>query len=418
MNEKELKIQSEVFKKLKFFKVLTVILILYFFISLFLFFYFIIKNKGKDSQDFRKNSSQESEQSDILSNDPKKYIIKDSEILEVKNSEKKVLFTNAENVEEVKLGPDDKTLHFKTKENRQYGNCVILTDRVSPDPYPINSLERTPAPINPPWDYQRLGEAYTIKTCENSGKTGGYLKNSDYFVYMQKEPDMQLTLYIIGKNKQEKIKLDSNILGNTGNLVDEFINSDSSYVYYYPQIDAKLNDNVIIFAIGRLVLAVDVGKNKLLGSLLLNEPEYNISGNSFWFKTSENSSVVLVESGWEGFLRFEALIDVGQSRFITIPLYPHDKGVISFQIQRAVWEDENKVLFNFYKPINISDEAGWSKIDNLADIDLEELEEQLEATGNYLEVDCRLIGEDGCFAITNKNVDKYEYTQKNGLTKL
>jgi len=54
----------------------------------------------------------------------------------------------------------------------------------------------------------------------------------------------------------------------------------------------------------------------------------------------------------------------------------------------------------------------------IADIDLEELEEQLEATGNYLEVDCRLIGEDGCFAITNKNVDKYEYTQKNGLTKL
>lgn len=410
-------------KRLQLFRLFFIIQLIYFFLSLPLIYYlFNAYQTTKGKKETQKEKVQIVPKSEPISfnYEPKrKFIIKGSEVIEITDVGEEVIFTNIENIEEVRLGPDGGTLHFKVVANKEDQYCANLAGKVVPDPDPSTSLSDTPPPAVPPWNYKRLGEAYTVPVCGENGRTGGYLKESNYFAFIEQRSPKEF--YLIIQNLSDltltSIRLDPGIVNEENNFswIKGSTSQSNGYTYYYPQADSKYTDEKLVIAIGRLIIALDVPQKRLLGTLSLIEPDYNIVLNSFWFLTQEDSPLILVESGWEGALRFQTLIDLSNNKLKVVPLVAYDQGLLGFHATRAEWKD-NGVVFYFHERIDISDEAGISD-DDWTRVDLDNLASQLKASGNYIDVYCTLIAEAGCFAITNTNLDRYRYTPSGNLTR-
>lgn len=72
-----------------------------------------------------------------------------------------LLFVNVKGVKEARLGPDNNTIHFKTDGSKDAKFCANLATKIEPSSYDYPS----PPPQQSPWDYQRVGHAYTIGDC-------------------------------------------------------------------------------------------------------------------------------------------------------------------------------------------------------------------------------------------------------------
>lgn len=346
------------------------------------------------------------------------FIVKRANIIEITDTGEEVVFENVENVENARLGPDGQTLHFKVK-NRSISNqhCANLGGKVLSNPG-MFPLDKSPAPTAPPWDYKRLGDAYTIPNCGENGLTGGFLKESNFFMFIESHNSQESYLIIenLLNSTTFSIVLDTDYLNDDNFMwIQSFSDQLGKYSYYYPHQDAKSSNNRVVVAFGSLVLTIDTVSQRLISVMSLIPPDYDIVSDSFWFHSNENLPIIIVKSGWEGSSRLQALIDLSGNNVKVIPLNIYDKGLLGFDIDIIEWKD-NGVILNIYRSINLTEKTDI-ELFKLSPVELDNLAKQFKNQGGYLDVFCNLVA-GGCFAISNSSLDRYEYSLGGNIIKL
>lgn len=357
--------------------------------------------------------------------DEERFTIKGDKIFD--GSE--VLFTNVENVNEVRLGPDGKTIHFKVVGDNYQAHCANLESEIGTafPGYP------SPPPTSPPWDYKEINDFATIKGCDGH-LPGGYLKNSDYFSYLKliKGSDGFLIVENLASGDSIEIPVGSNLLEGFFDAEERRGNSywvlgiegKDGFIYHYPRVDSPPVNGKFVMAFGRLILAVDVDQQKLLGGVAMNAPDYSVVIDSFWFIASEGSPLVVVESGWEGYKRLEALLDLSEDILKIVKLNSYQESLPDISdIKTVQWEGE-RVLLTFYNQIDVTSEVDVD-IEALNELPIEKIQEEEEKTkaellqtGKYAKVFCSLEYGilTGCFAVVD--LVSYSYTPGGSLIRI
>lgn len=345
------------------------------------------------------------------------FVLRGTEIFENTSSGEVKLFTNVSGVNAVQRGPDGKTIHFKT-DKEELPRCAFLISRpeaASPD-YP------DPPPQKAPWNYEKIGWAYTIEGCRKyTGNAGGYLGNSGYFVYIELSAQGNATAIVKNTetNMTKRIPVDkmlfAQIIGGEASFDLMGFAGENSTTYYYPAQYA-VAEGKIVFAIERLLIAVDPQNEKFLGSVLLTEPTYNIIATSFWFFSKPESPLAIIESGWEGGREFQALLDVSGESLKVQPLNVYKQpALMGFKTQFFEW-DGASLIFHFYQEKDITKEVKkedfefFTKEENMTEEGYTKMEKKngeiqdaLQATGKYTEVLCMLppgMFSSSCLALT------------------
>lgn len=364
------------------------------------------------------------------------YQLSGSDVIRVVNGQKSVLFKNVSNVSEVRTGPDGRTVHFKVNNfNSQKPQelCADLESKLDS----LTSDYPSPPPQQAPWDYQRIAHYGTIHHC-NTYYAGGYLKNSDYFAYLKLTSPTEGQLYYenlkTGELKQVSVKSELLSGFNDGYdakgttpgkfnsyWADNLVGKDG-YQYFYPHQDSYLQNNYLVLAIGRLVVAVDVQKNNFIGGFA----QEGVVATSFHFLSQTSLPFVVVESAWEGPAVFNEIIDVSSGNFKMVNLAELDKrSFLGFKVEPIVWES-NSILFNFtnvedatkklpssydFNNLPINDSAKMTEIDKQA-------EQLLKKNYGYLDVKCSLEPGmvSGCEGL--KKINQYRYSTNEGLVKI
>lgn len=359
------------------------------------------------------------------------YRLSGSEVIKVTNGQSTVLFNDVEGVSNIRLGPDSKTLHFKVIGNNpnQLYYCANLEEKngSTPTDYP------SPPPNQPPWDFKRLGNAYTIKGCEGDG----YLVNSNYFVYLQLRNSQEGVVYYedLVSGKKGQVSVPADLLSGFNDGSSEKMNSywgqsiagKDGYQYYYPHRDVKV-DNKLVLAFARLIVAIDIPTNKFVGGkgFSYQDSDFLIVGTSFKFLNEKSLPFIIIEASWEGPAVFAGLIDVSGNDFKIVKLaYLDKRPIYDFNIQPAIWEND-KLLLNFtdFEELKIPDNYLEGKdILKMQDTEIDSLGRQLEniimARGGYQQVKCELragMYSPSCVAL--KQVLHYQYTAGQGLVRL
>lgn len=364
----------------------------------------------------------------------KEFQISGSEVIQIRNGQKSVLFKNVTGVSEVRLGPDGRTLHFKVTNfdnQKPQELCADLESKIQSPP-PDYGIEAPPT--TPPWDYQKIAHAYTINHC-NTYKAGGYMKSSDYFVYLKLTSPTQGQLYYenLKNGELEQVSIKSELLtgfndgyeakgttpGKTNSYWVDAITGKDGAQYFYPQQDSYLQNKYLVLALGRLIIAIDVQKSTLIGGFA----QEGVVATSFRFLSQNSLPFVVVESAWEGPAVLNEIIDVSNSNFKTVRLSSFDKrSYYGFNIEPIVWEN-NGALFNFtdfedatkklpssydFNNLPINDDAKMVQINSQA-------EQLLKDQYGYLEVKCSLGPGmvSGCDGL--KKINHYKYSSENGL---
>jgi hypothetical protein len=393
-------------------------------------YYFGSKNKTNQPQ-ASTNSLTKSKQN--LKNT--EYKIFGNQVSKVINGQESVLFQNVSNVTQVRLGPDGRTIHFKVEKSDFFKKpqelCADLESKIEPltDDYP------SPPPQSAPWDYERIANYGTIDHC-NTYYAGGYLKTGDYFVYLKKDSS-QAKIYVenLSSGEVKQFILNSDVLSgfDKGYTVDQNtkfyavdpVEGKDGFSYYYPQQDAFLQNKYLVLAFGRLILDLDLTNSNTIGTFTLD----GVVATSFDFISNKSLPFVIIESGWEGPLSFNQLIDVSGSKIKTVKLNDLDmRSGIGLQIKDPlVWEG-NSVLFNF---ADIDWEAGkklsaeYTNTDQLPINDnakMEQInavaEQILKKDFGYIDTKCSLGPGmiSGCDGL--KKINKYRYSSEQGLVKI
>lgn len=357
------------------------------------------------------------------------YRLAGSEVIKV-NGQSNVLFKNVEGVSGVRLGPDGKTLHFKLtgkfEAGRYYCGNLEEKDVLAPTDYP------SPPPNQPPWDFKRLGHAYTIRGCEGDG----YLANSDLFVYLQLRGSQEGDIHYedLASGKKGQVAVPADLLSGFDNSSPEKMNDYWSqgitgidgYRYYYPHQDVIV-DNKLVLAFARLIVALDIQKNKFIGGrgISYQDSDFPIIGTSFYFLNEKSLPFIIIEGRWEGPPIFAGLIDVSGNDFKIIKLASLDKrSIFDFGIQPAAWEND-RLLFNFadFEGLKIPDSYLNKDLTQVQDVEIDNLNRQLEnvfmGKSGYEQVKCELrpgMYTAACEGL--KQVLHYQYTANQGLVRL
>lgn len=345
-----------------------------------------------------------------------------------------IVFNNVTGVEKVRLGPDKKSFHFKVNIGEKWPTRCITT---GPN---WHYAVATPSSTRP-WDYKNLGPGIPHNCTDVN--SSGYLINSNYFVYLKAKfpDDGRLIIEDLLQEKVVNLPVDrvdlkgffdgihSAPLGRAASYWTDGIKGDDGYTYFYPQNDAELINGKLIVAVGRLVLAADILKEKLILALPLVEPDYNIISTAFWFLGEKGSPVVVVEAGWEGWQGLQALVDLSGSAAKVINLRNLSKGGLNFfDTKLASWQD-GKVVLTLFNTVEIAEqEAGVNKdkINSLNEandesgIKAEEIiaKTRLMKSNKYKDVWCNLsFGMySGCWGMINYT--QYQYVPGGSLEKI
>jgi len=355
--------------------------------------------------------------------------IEGTSIYQTIGQRKKILFTNVQNVSEARLGPDGNTVHFKltTANESNQANCANLASVVTPaEPGYSN-----PPPSQAPWDYKRVANYATIEGCGDFGQSGGYIQNTNYFVYLKIDPSNTTQLFIENLQTKEvqSFPIDSQIwaqvknttVNNTVTSLIVGLKDNKGATYYYPQRSVFITNGKLLVAIGRMAVAIDLAKNKLLGIELLISPNYGIVADSFWFHSNNTSPLILMESG-----SFVAVFDLsGNDLQVTgLSKYPQPS---NSRYKTPLFElGQQNLLLHFYKETEITNQVSKQDLayfqnelnpPETQDVKNSEIQTKLMNTGKYIEVQCELpggMGPSGCWTITKGN--EYQVTPGQGIS--
>ena len=357
--------------------------------------------------------------------DAKRFLVQGDKVFDGSQ----LLFTNVVNVEEARIGPDGKTIHFKVVGHQNQARCANLESDIEEagENYP------SPPPSRPPWDYQRINHFATIKGCY-----GGYLKNSDAFAYLalSNEKEGLIVVEDFKSGRTITVPVDADLLWGFFDGTEKRGNSywvrgvasQDGLLFYYPMVDATPIGRRLVMAFARLILTVDLNREIFMGGVALVRPEYSVIADSFWFLSQEGSPLVVVEAGWEGYVWLQALLDLSGEDLKVVNLHEYQKESVTglLGIETVRWEGE-RLLFSFYEEIEVTDQADVD-METLEDLSAEmrrqeemRVREELRKIGKYEDVYCSfeqsLIGYGyGCLAAVN--LVNYSYTPGGDLTKL
>jgi hypothetical protein len=356
-----------------------------------------------------------------------KYSIKDSYIIEKKGSKENVLLRNVTNVTQVRLGPDGKTLHFKVNfpddintYNTHY-YCVDLdSDRTH--------VSKDHGKLTPPWDYKELYYSKLMPSCGLNGKSGGFLKNSGYFVYIKYTSDLTKATLVI-----EDIKTSYKYSFSLPSVLVQKISGDD-YIekigienwYVYPSKDIITGEEKLVMAFGNYVLAYDLNDNKMLGWDYVGGLEYDIVEDYFWFHGKKDSDLIVIESKWEWWTRIEGIVDVSNDRMKVVSLKEYSEQVndwYELEEKQIIWE-KNKVLLNFYKFKDLTEEETKSLVgdkyiyaedppDSAMSIEkslelARTYERAIKGSGTFIGVNCYVFNiYPACYALVEKSTYIY-----------
>lgn len=344
--------------------------------------------------------------------------------------ESQLFFVNVNGVKEARLGPDGTTVHFKTDGSKGAALCANLATKIEQP----SSNYLNPPPRQVPWDYQRIGHAYTLNDC--GGLAGGYLKNSDHFSYLIIDKGTKKGVLVVedaNAGTVLKLNIDPALLagfldGDNKRINSywgtEIVSSDGKN-YYYPHNDSYEINGKLVLSFARLILAADTNKQSFLGGFALIDPEYNVVATSFWFHTKEGIPVIIIESGWEGVYRYEALVDISGEKIKIEKITNLDKsGFGLFELRNVSWLVDG-VALNLYTEEDVSsrvrDISERIKIDeDIRGIKAAEDKavDRLKKDKSYYDVKCifspGIIA--GCFAAINPV--SYQYKPSGRLQKL
>lgn len=365
-----------------------------------------------------------------------KLRLQDGKVVERLNGQETILFTNVENVSEVRLGPDQRTIHFRMiQPNSNQSFCADLESKIEPAP----GYYSNPPPTQPPWDYKRVGHAYTINHCNNYG-AGGYLKSSPYFVYLviKNLNDGMIVYEDLNTKKVDSVKVDPQFIKGftdgtppmTGSyLVDPILGNDG-YNYVYPHQDAKVLDNKLVLAFGRLVLGIDIDNNRWMGAkeFLYKDKDNVVIATSFYLLNEKSLPFVVMEAGWEGPPTLVSIFDVSSSEFKNVEISHLDKRPwFDYGISPLVWE-EKSLLFNFAQVDVITDQLplqyrqGFEfRDENQMKTINQQAENILKKSSLYQDVKCDLaigLGTPLPLCEGLKGIIKYRYTSDQGLVRI
>lgn len=357
----------------------------------------------------------------------RKFLVEGSELFEVTDSDKNLLFENLDNVQEARIGPDGTTIHFKRSSYQSYhGYCAQLVESVVPVyyPYPYSGI-KDPAPRKAPWDFQKIGDAYTIPDC-GEFRAGGYLEESDYFAYIElKGKEGYLVIEELDSNKAFWYKLDEKYItgleakdgvpGIYEVVPIEDTNTGSKYVY--AQAGTYLGGGKLIAAFGRLILVVDTQRGKLIGELPLVGAEYDVALNAFGLITEGQAPSIVVVSGfWEGYISLQTILDVSDGKLKVFGLRDVFKPIFAFgNAQMLEWGKDSVIIRN-YKVIDDTPEDFYDNTGNPEG--LSGVQERLIKEKGYLDAFCSELFS-GCKAVREDSVDsEYRYTREEGLVKI
>ena len=351
--------------------------------------------------------------------------------LEIKNAQvwdnDELLFINAHNVSEALVGPDGHTVHFKVPDSSRGAKCADLQSEIVqlPPNYP------SPPPVEAPWDFNRINHAYTIGGCKEANQTG-FIANGNIFAYIVIEEKDKGKLVILDLDKKERLELDlqeevlDGFFSEDPKRVEDYwstpISGNNGMYYIYPQDNTEEFNNKTILAFGRLLLGVDLKKKKLLGSVALTSPPYNVVANSFSFVENSNLPLAVVTSSWEGYVNLEALLDFDGETMKVINLNSYTEGHIDvFDIKDIAWKPDSVVL-SFFEVERKDEDLTFYDMDEYSEKFIKEKqlekERELEEVGEYEEVECFLTYGiyTGCYGAYN--ISRYEYSPGGSLRKI
>ena len=355
------------------------------------------------------------------------FIIEGQNIYQKIGQDKQLLFTNAENVNEVRRGPDGKTIHFKLKEySRNQARCANLFTQVTPP----GSNYNNPPPSRAPWDYQKIGNAYTIESCGGFNNISGFINNTNYFSYITVDSSKAVSLFLLDTATQvNKIfPVDSQIWNQTISNSDNMtgFKDIGGSTYYYPQDAASVPNGKLLLAVGRLLIAADITRNTLLGTELLIEPKYHIAQDAFGLTSNPVSPLVLISSSWEGPSTFDAVLDLSGNNLQVIDLHKYPQPISWFETPLFEW-NQQVLLLHFYTQKDITNQVSQQDLKYfdlsrpVEDMDKKnsEIQTKLMSTGKYIEVVCDLppgMFNSACYALIKDNI--YQVTPGQGIIKL
>lgn len=362
-----------------------------------------------------------------------KLRLQDDKVIWRLDEQETILFTNIENISEVRLGPDQRTIHFRMiRSNFNQAFCADLETRIEPAPADYSS----PPPAQPPWDYKRVRHAYTINHCNNE-HAGGYLKSSPYFVYLIiKNPNDGLIVYEdLNTKKIGSVKVDpqflkgvtdGNQIAESSYSVDPILGKDG-YSYIYPHQDAKVLGNKLVLAFGRLVLGIDINNNSWMGAkeFLYKDKDNIVIATSFYLLNERPLPFVVMEAVWEGPPKLVTIFDLSGNELKSVEISHLDKRPwFDYGILPLVWE-EKSILFNFASVDVITDQLpsqyrqGFEYDENQMKTINQQAENILKQGSRYQDIKCDLyvgLGTPICEGL--KGVTKYRYTSNQGLVKI
>lgn len=276
------------------------------------------------------------------------------------------LFFNISNIEEARLGPDRRSIHFKFIETPRiaelnYGRerCANLDsaeilEKLYVDDWPSDDDE--PSLLPPPWDYEKIGRYGTVQECTDisvSGNGSGYLVLGDYFAYIKYNFD-HADLFVEDLKTGEVYTIpivDADFLQQfTKDWRLSAIASEEGFWYMYPRHDASLSSGKLVLVFGRgLVIAVDLAKEQLIDGLDLS----SMAHYGIWFLYDPNSPLVLTEASIEGGRMLTAVLDLSSDQLAVRKLKNNEEinfEEINFPVHgfslTPYWDDEGLIIPN------------------------------------------------------------------------
>lgn len=320
-----------------------------------------------------------------------------------------LLFNNVSNVEEVRSGPDNDTIHFKVKSpDKDSKYCADLSTEVTD----VSEYADKDTPREAPWDYAKIAHAYTIDGCGFFQYTGGYLKTTDYFVYIKIDKDNNTEVVVEDMDQQKLFSesIDYSLIEKFdeqtyAGSISEFTDDEGNR-YLYNQDDATPEKNKSVVGFNSLVVGIDYEAKKLLGTHFFAEDFYNM-GPFYQFKSNPDSSIVVVIFAYEIMYQPVALFDVSEDNLEIVSL-------LDYEI--------NAPMFDDYDLIEWGGDGVTLNKQAYEDIEIEDLYEQVTEAGGedalaeklnnelpkYSDVHCEFGMLTGCYGLLG--IQPYKYT--------
>ncbi|MBW6441522.1 hypothetical protein K0B04_01260 [Patescibacteria group bacterium] len=347
------------------------------------------------------------------------YALEGGNVYRISEAGKKELFIQniPPSVKEIRVGPDNKSLHFNMSPHdfEQY-TCMSLTEKYDK----ASENYQNPPPNEPPWDFPRIGHAYTVKGC-SFDKTSGFIPSTSYFVYLESLDSKNYQLVIEKSDEIQKMIVD---------LENQVVGTNQDYTYSRSGLSQVIaNDDILLLDFGVIVF-VSLSDGKIIGTYDYSQ---NFGPYGYQLITKDKLPLVLLGFQFEGEPSLSKLLDVSGESLVSTDLRKIGTTFYNdiVSIPRYEWESDG-IIINFVDVDVITDEGLPKEQDyylSLSDEVIIKSEEEVAVkklleSGDYQNVVCRLDKKYwgfqgatfGCYGV--KSIDKYRYTLGGNFTKI